>query len=135
MTPWLQYVAAFLLFCHGFVYVRIGSMLPAPIKGWNGSSWLLGNSLTTSQLTKLSIGLHVIAGVAMLACVASIGVAPIFPGWWRPLAIAGSVVGIVAFAVFWDGQTRLLIDEGGLGALISLLVLVGAIVFRTAFDR
>jgi hypothetical protein len=31
-----QYAIAFLIFCHGFVYVRIGSMLPAPIKGWKG---------------------------------------------------------------------------------------------------
>lgn len=135
MTPWFQYLAAFLLFCHGFVYVRIGSMLPAPIKDWNGSSWLLGNSITTSQLTKLSIGLHVIAGITTLACAASIGLPSLFPGWWRPLAIAGSVAGIVAFAVFWDGQTRLLFDEGGLGALISLFVLMGAFAFRTAFDR
>jgi hypothetical protein len=135
MTSWVHYLAAFLLFCHGFVYVRIGSILPAPIKGWNGSSWLLGNSISTSQLTKLSIGLHVVAGIALLACVASIGLASVIPGWWRPFAIVGSLVGIVAFAVFWDGQTRLLLEEGGLGALMSLLVLAGAIVFPTAFDR
>jgi hypothetical protein len=135
MTPWIQYLVAFLLFCHGFIYVRIGSVLPTPIKGWNGSSWVLGSSLTTSQLTKLSIGLHVIAGFAMLACVASIVWASLVPGWWRPLAIAGAVTGLVAFAVFWDGQTRLLVEEGAFGALISLLVLAGAVVFRTAFDR
>jgi hypothetical protein len=32
-----QSAIAFLIFCHGFVYVRIGSMLPAPVKGWRGS--------------------------------------------------------------------------------------------------
>ena len=42
---------------------------------------------------------------------------------------------VVAFAVFWDGQTRLVFDEGGLGALISLLVLVGALAVPAAFDR
>ena len=30
MKPWAQYVIAFLIFCHGFVYVRIDSILPAP---------------------------------------------------------------------------------------------------------
>jgi hypothetical protein len=134
MTSWIQYLAAFLLFCHGFVYVRLGSMLPAPIKGWNKSSWLLGNSITTPQLTKLSVGLHVIAGIAILGCVAAIGLASLFPGWWRPLAVAGSVVGLLAFAVFWDGQT-LLLEKGALGAVISVLVLMGALAFRTAFDR
>jgi hypothetical protein len=76
----------------------------------------------------------VIAGIAILGCVAAIGLASLFPGWWRPLAVAGSVVGLLAFAVFWDGQT-LLLEEGALGAVISVLVLMGALVFRTAFDR
>ena len=38
MKPWAQYVIAFMIFCHGFVYVLIGSMLPAPLKGRKGSS-------------------------------------------------------------------------------------------------
>ena len=103
-------------------------MLPAPVKGWNGHSWLLGNSIATAQLATLSVWLHVIAGVAMLACAFAIGLPSLLPGWWRPLAVTGSVVGIVAFAVFWDGQTRLF-DEGGLGALISFFVLVSAVAF------
>ena len=42
MKPWAQYVIAFTIFCHGFVFVfvfvLIGSMLPAPVKGPKGSS-------------------------------------------------------------------------------------------------
>ena len=135
MTTWMHYLIAFLLFCHGFVYVRIGSMLPAPVKGWNGRSWLLGNSIGTSQLATFSIWLYVIAGLALLACALAIGLPSLLPGWWRPLAVTGAIFGIVAFAVFWDGQTRLVFDEGGLGALISLLVLVGALAVPAAFDR
>jgi hypothetical protein len=135
MTPWIHYLLAFFLFCHGFVYVRIGSMLPAPVKGWNGSSWLLGNSIGTSQLATLSIWLHVIAGLALLACAFAIGLPSLLPGWWRPLAVAGAIFGIVAFALFWDGQRALLFDEGGLGALISLLVLIAAFAVPAAFDR
>jgi hypothetical protein len=56
------------------------------------------------------------------------------PGWWRPLAITGAALGIVAFTAFWDGQTGLLLDEGGLGALISLIILAAAIAFPTAFE-
>ena len=135
MTPWMQYLIAFFLLCHGFVYVRIGSMLPEPVKGWNGGSWLLSDVITNRQLTTMVIWLHVIAGIATLACAVAIGMPSLLPGWWRPLAIAGGVFGIVAFAVFWDGQTGLLLEEGGLGALISLLVLVGAVAFPAVFDR
>ena len=38
MQPWLRYVIAFVVFAHGFVYVRIGSVLPGPIQAWRGTS-------------------------------------------------------------------------------------------------
>ena len=28
---WVHYAIAFVVFCHGFVYVRIGSILPASV--------------------------------------------------------------------------------------------------------
>ena len=75
-----------------------------------------------------------IAGIATLACAVAIGLPSLFPGWWRPLAITGAMFGLVAFGVFWDGQTKLLLDEGALGALISLIILVAAIRFPAAFE-
>lgn len=108
MTPWLRYLIAFVVFCHGFICVRIGSALPGPIKEWNGSSWFLGSAVTDDRLRTLVVGLHVIAGLATLACAVAIGLVPSVPGWWRPLAIGGAALGITAFAVFWDGQTQFL---------------------------
>jgi hypothetical protein len=70
-----------------------------------------------------------------IAYAASIGLPSLFPGCWRPLAIMCSVLSVIVFAVFWDGQQRLLFDESVLDALLSLHVLAGAIVFRTAFAR
>ena len=135
METWLRYLIAFVVFAHGFIYVRIGSVLPGPIKGWRGTSWLLGDSFAGDQLRWLVVSLHVAAGIAMLACAAAIAVAPSLPGWWRPLAITGAAAGLVAFAVFFDGQTRLLFDEGVIGAGLSLMLLVGAIAFGGAFAR
>jgi hypothetical protein len=77
--------------------------------------------------------LHVLAGVLVLACAATIAVGPSVARWWSPLGIAGGVIGIAAFAVFWDGQMRLFLEEGGAGALISLLLLASAIAFPLAF--
>jgi hypothetical protein len=127
MKPWLQYLIAFLVFCHGFIYVRVGAMLPEPVKGWKESSWLLGKCVSSHHLTTLVVSLHVIAGVVTLACALVIGWPSLLPGWWRPLAVVGGTAGIAAFAVFWDGQTTLLIEEGAIGAIISLVLLVGAI--------
>jgi hypothetical protein len=134
MKPWMQYAIAFVVFCHGFVYVRIGSMLPEPVKGWKGTSWLLGDAIGLSELTTLSVALHVVAGIAFLACALAIGVPSLLSGWWRPLAVLGGAFGLVAFAVFWDGQMGLLFDEGVLGAVISLIGLVWAVTSPAAFE-
>ena len=127
MAPWLRYLIAFVVFAHGFVYVRIGSVLPGPIKAWRGRSWLLSDTVTGDQLRRVVVSLHVAAGIALLACAVAIALAPWLPGWWRPLAITGAAIGVVAFTVFWDGQTRLLFEEGVIGAVVSLVLLIGAI--------
>jgi hypothetical protein len=31
MATWLKFLIAFVVFCHGFVYLHIGSQLPAPV--------------------------------------------------------------------------------------------------------
>jgi hypothetical protein len=59
MEPWLRYVIAFVVFAHGFVYVGIGSVLPGPVKGWRGTSWVLGDSCTGDQLIRVVVLLHV----------------------------------------------------------------------------
>jgi hypothetical protein len=132
MSPWVRYVLAFLVFCHGFVYVRIGSALPDPVHGWRGSSWLLGDALTGNRLNAAVVGLHVIAGVATLACAATIGFAPSLPEWWRPVALASGLAGLGAFAVFWDGQVQLLFEEGAFGALLSAALIATAMLLPSA---
>lgn len=133
MSPWVRYLIAFVVFCHGFIYIRIGSVLPGPVKAWKGSSWLLGSAVTGGPLTALVIGLHVIAGIATIGCALAIGFAPSVPQWWRPLAITGAAVGIAAFAVFWDGQPQLLFEEGAIGAVVSVILLATAMTFPAAF--
>ncbi len=132
MTGWLRYLIAFVVFCHGFVYVRIGAVLPGPIAGWRGASRLLGGAVTGEPLIVLVRVLHVAAGVAILACAFAIAFAP---AHWSWPAIAGSLVGFVAFAVFWDGQTRLLFEEGAIGVAASALLLAAALIFPSAFAR
>ena len=130
----LQYVIAFIVFCHGFIYVWIGSALPAPIPAWKGASWLLGDLVTGSQLNALVIALHVIAGAVIVASSTAIVFGAWIPGWWRPFAISGAAVGIMAFAVFWDGQRQQLFEEGAIGALVSAALLIGAMLSPRAFD-
>jgi hypothetical protein len=134
MKPWLHYLIASVVFCHGFIYVRIGAVLPEPIPAWKGSSWLVGGAVTNDQLKGLVVALHVIAGIGIVACSLAMAFGGWAPGWWRPFAIGGAAVGIAAFAVFWDGQVDLLVEEGAIGAVVSLILLMSAVIFPSAFD-
>lgn len=134
MSPWLRYLIAFIVFCHGFIYLRIGPTIADTLKEWKGSSWLLGSTVTNGSLKTLIVTLNILAGIVTVVCAAAIAVAPSLPGWWRPLAFGSALVGVIAFAVFWDGQTHLLFEEGAIGAVVSLSLFVVAMAFPQAFD-
>jgi hypothetical protein len=100
------------------------------IQGLTGRSWLLGDALTGDRLLTLVTPLHELAGATLVAAALSIA---FVPGWWRPLAIAGALLGIASFAGLWDGQSSLFYDEGGIGAIVSVVILVSAVTFPGAF--
>jgi hypothetical protein len=88
---------------------------------------LLGNAITGDRLKALAFGLSLIAGIATLAC--GVAVAGSFHGLWRPLAMIGAAFGIVFFAVFGDGQTERLVNQGVIGVAVSALLALSAILF------
>lgn len=88
---------------------------------------LLGGVIDSDGAKTLLAALDIGAGVTVVACALAIAATPWAPGWWRPLAIAGGLLGLAAFAVFLDGQAGLLVQEGGIGAVISLALLAGGI--------
>jgi hypothetical protein len=134
MASWLRYLIAFVVGCHGFTYVLYGFIIPIKIKEWKGSSWLLRDTIKGDRLRELVLVLHVAAGILMFACGVAIAIAPLAPELWPPLGIAGAAIGIIGFLIFWDGQTKFLVDEGLIGASISLALLLVAIVLPGAFD-
>ncbi|HLJ58828.1 MAG TPA: hypothetical protein VKZ50_03765 [bacterium] len=129
----MRYLIAFVVGCLGFTNVPFGLFVPGTLKEWRGSSWQLGNTLTGDRLNVLVVALHVMAGIATLACAVASGFAPSAPGWWRPLAIVGAATGSVGFAIVWDGQIQFLAPEDAIGAGISLMLLVCAIAVPRVF--
>jgi hypothetical protein len=134
MVIWLRLIIAFVIACHGLVYIIYGYMIPGKIKEWNGTSWILGSSVKGDRLKKLMLILHVAAGIGTIACAVAIAIAPLISGLWPPLAIIGASIGIIGFIMFWDGQVRFLVQEGLIGAAISLAILLTAVLFPTAFN-
>ncbi len=132
MNSWLRYLIALVVGAHGFVYLRVEQFAPSQLKGWQGSV-LLGSVMSGDGVRTLLTVLDVSAGVVILACALAIAGARRVPGWWRPLAIVGGLLGLAAFAVFVDGQARLIVEEGGIGAAISFVLLAGAVAAGGAF--
>ena len=62
MTPWLQYLIAFVVGCHGLTYIPFGLCVPDNLTEWRRSSWLLGSSITGDRLKALVLTVHVMAG-------------------------------------------------------------------------
>jgi hypothetical protein len=51
-------------------------------------------------------------------------------GWWRPLVVASAAFSAAAFVLCWDGKTQMLANNGLVGLLINLAILVALLVFR-----
>jgi len=134
MKPWLRYLIALFIGGHGFIYFRFGlGGLPDVLRDWRGRSRLLGDLVTGDRLKALAFGLSLAAGIATLACATAVLFAGASHGVWRPLAMIGAAVGILFFAVFWDGQMQHLVNQGVIGVVVSAILLVFAVMFPRAF--
>jgi len=130
MVTWLRYLIAIVVAFHGFIYIPYGLAAISKIKEWKGSSWILGNIISGERLMSIVKPLHLITGIVTISCAIAIGFAS---DLWRPLAIAAGIFGIAAFASFWDGQEQQVVPEGGIGAFISLFLILSVVVFPQAF--
>jgi len=50
--------------------------------------------------------------------------------WWRPVVVGAAAFSAVVFILFWDGTTRKLDDQGGIGLLINIAILVAVLIVR-----
>lgn len=127
MNAWVRYLIAAVIAAHGFVYLNAARGVLPIFDGWKGSSWLLGSAVTGEALRRLCLLLWALAGIGIIATGMAFAFAFSAQPVWRPLAIGASAVGILGFFAFWDGQGPRLLHQGVIGAGISLLMLVGAI--------
>ncbi len=123
-----RYLIASVVASHGITYTMYAALNGQTLAGWRGSSWLLGSVATANTLKTLTLALWVMAGVGFIAAGIAIAFPSSFQGFWPPLAIGASLVGLLSFAALWDGQVQLLARQGFIGAVLSLIILICAIV-------
>jgi hypothetical protein len=134
VKPWLRYLFGLVIGTHGLIYFVFGmGRLPEPLKGWRGTSWLLGSAITGDKLKALAFGLSRIAGIATLTCALAVAFARSPHGLWPPLAMTSAAFGIAVFAVFWDGQSARLVNQGVIGVAVSAVLFLTAVLYPRAF--
>lgn len=128
----MKIVFGVFLILHGLVHLlymgqswRLFELVPG--LAWPDGSWtfskLFGNE-TTRLLAALvcivaAVGL-VISGVGVFA----------EQSWWRSAMAAAVVVSSIGYFLLWNGKFQALHDQGAIGILINLALLVAAFVLK-----
>jgi len=128
----LRYIAGGFLILHGLVHLlyfgqswRIFQLQPGLL--WPDGSWvfsmLLGNDLTRAvaslSLVVATIGLA-IGGVAIL----------LGQAWWQSVVVGSLIFSSILYIAMWNGRIEQLHNQGGIGLLINIAILIAVLVFR-----
>jgi hypothetical protein len=128
----LRIVFAVFIVLHGLVHLfyfgqsrRLFELQTGMV--WPDGSWvfsrLLGDQTTRSLASVCCVVAaagFVIGGVGILAK----------QGWWRPAVVGSAAFSAVLFALFWDGKLHMLSENGAIGLLIDVAILVAVLIFQ-----
>jgi hypothetical protein len=111
---------------HGLVHLlyagqSLRSFELRPGMTWPDGSWAFSKLLGNESTRMLATLLLALAALGFLA--GGLGLF-IRQDWWRSLTLAAVVISSLIFIVFWDGRFQAMADEGGVGLLVNLAILV-----------
>jgi hypothetical protein len=118
------------LVLHGWVHLvfgghSLGMFQLRPGLTWPDGSWALRSWLGPTAIRRAATVACVLAALGFVVA----GVALVLDAeWWRDAALASAAFSSLAFVLLWDGTRRRLADQGALGVLINVAVVVAALV-------
>ena len=128
----LRIAFAVFIVLHGLVHLfyfgqsrRLFELQPSMV--WPDGSWAFSRFLGDEATRSLASVCCVVAAAGFV-----IGGAGIFAkqDWWRPVVVASAAFSAVLFLLFWDGRRHMLSENGAIGLLINLAILIAVLVFR-----
>jgi hypothetical protein len=128
----LQFIFGVFIVLHGLIHLLYSGQSARrfelrPGMTWPDGSWAFSKLLGDKTTRSLASVACVVA--AMLFVAGGVGVLISQP-WWQPMVVAAAVFSIVTFSVFWNGKLREVSDQGGVGILINVAILVVVLVLR-----
>ena len=123
---------AIFIILHGLVhlwYVTLSlRLIPyQPEMGWSGESWLLTNMLGDGGARSIASILYTLAFLGFAAAGAGMLMEQ---QWFRPVMMASAVLSFIAIGLFWDGKPSQIVEKGIIGFAISMLAIVGLLIFN-----
>ena len=98
-----------------------------PEMTWPEGSWLISKILGDQAARMLATGFLVLSAIGF----ASGGLGLFLRAdWWRTATLISAMFSSLIFIVFWNGKFQALDDQGGVGLLINLAILVVILVFN-----
>lgn len=94
---------------------------------WPDGSWTFSRLLGDGATRSLASVALIVAALIFLAGGAGILARQ---AWWRPVVLAAAVISGVFYLLLWNGKLQGLDNQGGIGLLINLAILVAVLVLR-----
>jgi hypothetical protein len=94
-----------------------------PDLAWPDGSWLFSRLLGDPTARWMAVVSLALTAIGFLAA----GLGLFFgAGWWRTMTLGAAGFSVLIYLLFWDGKLQALPDQGGVGILISLGIVVAA---------
>lgn len=132
----LNIIVGVIVALHGLVHLlyagqSLKKLELAPGMTWPDGSWALSAMLgdgATRTLAAVLLGL-----IALCLVAGGMGIA-FKQGWSSPLVLGAAGFSVLVYLLLWNGALQGLDSQGGVGMLISLVIVVTVLVFRIPRD-
>jgi CHASE2 domain-containing sensor protein len=94
---------------------------------WPEGSWAFSKLLGDEATRLLASICCILAAIGFVAGGTAILVRQ---AWWRPVVVGAAAFSAVIVILFWDGKMQKLDDQGGIGLLINIAILVAVLILR-----
>jgi len=94
---------------------------------WPDGSWAFSRLLGNESARNLASILLILAATGLI--VGGIGIL-LSQAWWRPVVMGVVAFSSLTFILFWNGRMQNLDEQGMVGLLINMAILLAALILR-----
>lgn len=132
-------IVGIFLILHGLIHLlyfgqsqRLFELRPDMV--WPEGSWIFSRLFENHSTRWLSSLIFILAAVtfilAAIMFVAGGTGLSLDQAWWRTIAVSAAIFSSTIIVLFWDGRRKTLVEQGGVGLLINLVILAVLLILQ-----